>query len=152
MNKNVTGFLAGLLFGLGLTVSQMINPEKVIAFLNISGDWDPSLALVMAAAVLVNFVGFRLTMRRTQPVFADVFHLPSRKDLDGRLIAGAAIFGVGWGLGGYCPGPALAALSIGSWEPVVFILAMILGSLTYRFLENRPSQKALQPDHSRVVR
>lgn len=144
MTKNATGFLAGLLFGLGLAVSQMINPNKVIAFLNVAGDWDPSLLLVLAAAVAVNFVGFRMTIRRTQPVFDDVFHLPTRSDLDGRLIAGAAIFGVGWGLGGYCPGPALAALSSASWEPLVFIGALLLGSLSYRFLERRPSRKASQ--------
>lgn len=138
--KSASGFIAGLLFGLGLAISQMVNPEKVIAFLDITGDWDPSLALVMAAAVAVNFVGFRLTTRRQQPVFGDVFHLPTRSDLDGRLIIGATIFGVGWGLGGYCPGPALAALSIGSWEPVVFLAAMLAGSLVYGRVQDSPRQ------------
>ncbi len=144
MPAQLTGFLAGLLFGLGLAVSQMINPNKVIGFLNVAGDWDPSLALVLFAAVSVNFIGFRWTKRRTRPLFADVFHLPTRADLDSRLIAGAAVFGVGWGLGGYCPGPALAALSIGSWEPVIFVGAMLIGSLLARLYEKNtlPAKEA----------
>ena len=135
MPAQITGFLAGLLFGLGLAISQMINPNKVIGFLNVAGNWDPSLALVLFAAVSVNFIGFRWTSRRSRPVFADVFHLPTRSDLDARLITGAAVFGVGWGLGGYCPGPALAALTIGSTEPIVFVAAMLAGSLLARLYD-----------------
>ncbi|MGI9289514.1 MAG: DUF6691 family protein [Pseudomonadales bacterium] len=146
MYKNVFAFIAGLLFGLGLAVSQMVNPEKVIAFLDIAGAWDPSLLLVMVAAVAVNFIGFRLTTRRSRPLFGDVFHLPTRIDLDTKLIIGAAIFGVGWGLGGYCPGPALAALSIGSWEPLVFVAAMLLGSLGYQFFERSPPKLHNNPN------
>lgn len=137
MPAQLTGFLAGLLFGLGLAISQMINPNKVISFLNVSGNWDPSLALVLFAAVVVNFIGFRWANRRDRPVFADTFHLPTRTDLDGRLILGAAVFGVGWGLGGYCPGPALAALTLGSWEPIIFVAAMLVGSLLARLYDKR---------------
>ena len=104
MSKNLTSLLTGCIFGLGLAISQMINPEKVIAFLDIFGDWDPSLALVLFAAVVVSFLGFRLTIKQPQPVFGEAFHIPTRRDFNRPLILGAAIFGVGWGLAGYCPG------------------------------------------------
>ncbi len=113
----------------------MTNPEKVIAFLDIFGDWDPSLALVLLSAVVVSFVGFRLTIRQPHPVLGGIFHLPTRRDIDRPLILGAAIFGVGWGLSGYCPGPAIAALPVGHWEPYVFLAAMLSGSLAYRTLD-----------------
>ena len=132
MAKNLISLLAGLLFGLGLAVSQMINPQKVISFLDIFGDWDPSLALVLSAAVVVSFVGFRLAMKRPRPVLGEVFRLPVHGDLDRRLILGTAIFGIGWGLAGYCPGPAIGALTIGQWEPYVFVAAMLCGSLAYQ--------------------
>jgi len=140
MSKNLTSLLAGALFGLGLAISQMINPEKVIAFLDIFGDWDPSLALVLFAAVVVSFLGFRLTMKQPQPVFGEAFHIPTRRDFDRPLILGAAIFGVGWGLAGYCPGRAIGALTIGHWEPYVFLAAMLSGSLAYRMF-NRTLNK-----------
>ena len=98
MYRNIAAGLAGILFGLGLAVSQMINPDKVIAFLNISGNWDPSLALVLFSAVSVSALGVSLANRRDQPLFAEKFHVPTRSDLDSRLILGAAVFGVGWGL------------------------------------------------------
>ena len=142
MKAQVAALFAGLLFGLGLVVSQMINPNKIIGFLNVTGDWDPSLALVLVAAVTMSFLGLRLAARRTRPIVSDKFQIPSRRDLDGRLIIGAAIFGIGWGLAGYCPGPALAALTVGTWEPVVFLGAMFLGSLLCRFFESRFPQKA----------
>lgn len=135
MLKNLMSLLAGLLFGLGLAVSQMINPEKVITFLDIFGAWDPSLALVLFAAVVVSFVGFRLTMQRARPVLGEVFHLPTRSDLDQRLILGSAIFGIGWGLAGYCPGPAFAAITIGQWEPLLFLAAMFGDSRASKSLD-----------------
>lgn len=128
MYLKLTTGLSGLLFGLGLAVSQMINPDKVISFLDITGDWDPSLALVLFAAVSVTALGFSLTSKRSQPLFAEAFHLPTRSDLDARLILGAAIFGIGWGLVGYCPGPAIAALTSGALQPLVFVGAMLAGS------------------------
>ncbi len=132
MSKNLTSLLTGAIFGLGLAISQMINPEKVIAFLDIFGDWDPSLALVLFAAVVVSFLGIRLTIKQPQPVFGEAFHIPTRRDIDRPLVFGAAIFGVGWGLAGYCPGPAIGALTIGHWEPYVFLAAMFSGSLAYK--------------------
>lgn len=129
--------LSGILFGLGLSVSQMINPDKVIAFLDVTGSWDPSLALVLFAAVSVSVFSYRLSDRMEKPWFADVFGIPSRTDLDVRLIAGAATFGIGWGLAGYCPGPVLAALPTGSAQPILFIGAMIVGALSVGFFDRK---------------
>lgn len=137
MKIQAGALLAGVLFGLGLAVSQMVNPEKVLAFLNLSGDWDPSLALVLAAALAVSAIGYRLAIRRDAPLLADAFRLPSRTDLDAKLFGGAAIFGVGWGLAGYCPGPAISAVALGTWEPFVFIAALALGSLTHSLIGRR---------------
>lgn len=134
MKKNVLALLSGVLFGLGLAVSQMINPDKVLAFLDIAGDWDPSLALVLAASVLVTWLGFKLVLTRTQPVFEETFFLPTKKDLDAYLLMGSALFGVGWGIAGYCPGPAIAAITIGTWEPFIFVLSMLAGSFVCKFL------------------
>ncbi|MGI9329884.1 MAG: DUF6691 family protein [Gammaproteobacteria bacterium] len=121
--------LAGALFGAGLAVSQMINPHKVQAFLDLAGDWDPSLALTMAGALLVTSVGYRLVLKRSRPLLGDVFSLPSQQVIDPRLLLGAALFGVGWGLGGYCPGPAIAAVALGTLEPWLFLGAMLIGGL-----------------------
>lgn len=120
-------FAIGLIFGLGLVVSGMVNPAKVQNFLDIYGSWDPSLAFVMAGAVMAAFVGYRLAWRRTKPLLDDRFHLPGATSLDRRLLLGAAIFGIGWGLGGYCPGPALTGLSLLAPGTIVFIPAMIVG-------------------------
>lgn len=135
MKTQLSALIAGLLFGLGLAISQMINPSKVIAFLDVTGNWDPSLALVLFAALAVNFVGWRLTRLRRHPLFSEKFHLPTRSDLDGRLIIGAAVFGVGWGLAGYCPGPAIAALTLNTWEPMIFLCALLAGSIAYQYYE-----------------
>lgn len=124
----VIALLAGSLFGLGLSVSGMINPAKVLNFLDLAGQWDPTLAFVMGGAVLVAFPAFRLAQQdNRRPLLSDTFHLPSRHDIDGRLLAGAAVFGIGWGLGGFCPGPAIAALSSLQWPVMGFILAMVAG-------------------------
>ena len=129
--------VAGLLFGAGLAISGMVNPAKVLGFLDVAGAWDPSLALVLAGAVGVNLVGYRLAFRRPSPLFAERFVLPTARDLDVPLLAGAVLFGVGWGLVGYCPGPALAALSSGSPKVLVFVLAMVGGSLLGRWWQQR---------------
>lgn len=115
---------AGILFGIGLWVSGMANPKKVLGFLDITGNWDASLMLVMAGAVAVTFFGFRF--------FKEKFQTPTIKDIDFPLVAGAAIFGVGWGIAGYCPGPAVTALSTLSMEAIVFVSAMIVGGLVHR--------------------
>ena len=121
--------LAGALFGAGLAVSQMINPRKVQAFLDLAGDWDPSLALTMAGALLVTSVGYRLVLKRPRSLLGEAFRLPSQQLIDSRLLLGAALFGIGWGLGGYCPGPAIAALALGNLEPWLFLGAMLIGGL-----------------------
>jgi uncharacterized membrane protein YedE/YeeE len=137
MGRNLAALAAGLLFGLGLAVSQMVNPQKVQAFLDVTGDWDPSLALVMGGALAVTAIAFRLVLRRKTPVFGGSFALPAGGRIDRRLLAGAAIFGAGWGLAGYCPGPALAALSRPGVESIVFVIAMLAGSLLCRLLFER---------------
>lgn len=134
MSKNAAGFVSGLVFGLGLAVSHMVEPAKVLGFLDVAGRWDPSLLLVMVGGVAVAFVGYRAIARRPKPLFAAKFFLPTRSEVDRPLLVGAAIFGVGWGLAGYCPGPAIAALGLGTWEAPVFVAALAAGSLTYRWL------------------
>lgn len=137
----VAALVAGVLFGVGLAVSGMIHPAKVLGFLDVAGAWDPSLLAVMGAAVPVSFMGYRLTRGREQPWIATAWHLPTRRDIDAPLLAGAAIFGVGWGLGGFCPGPALASLAslglAGRADAWIFVAALIAGSLLRRSVERR---------------
>jgi len=123
----LTSLLSGLLFGLGLVVSGLINPAKVLNFLDVAGTWDLSLALTMAAAVFTTAVGYRFAFSRTRPAFGGAFHLPTAKDVDANLIGGAALFGIGWGLVGYCPGPAIASLPLGGVSTTVFVAAMFGG-------------------------
>lgn len=128
----------GIVFGLGLAVSGMINPAKVIGFLDFAGTWDPTLAFVMGGALLITVPAFRLVLKRPSPVLADSFSLPTRSSLDGRLLGGAALFGVGWGLVGFCPGPAVAALApalfVGITPVFTFVGAMLAGMLLHRCL------------------
>jgi uncharacterized membrane protein YedE/YeeE len=126
--------LSGLLFGLGLTISGMVNPEKVIGFLDIAGDWDPSLALVMATALAVTIPCFHLILKQKRPLFEENFFLPTRSDIDPQLIVGAGLFGIGWGLAGLCPGPALAAIVSLNGSIIVFVVSMIVGMLLHHFL------------------
>lgn len=141
MGAIVMPLVAGLLFGAGLTLSQMVNPAKVLGFLDIAGiadgSWDPSLAFVMAGALLVTGLGYRLAFRRAAPLAAPQFHLPKQTEIDARLIGGAAIFGLGWGLAGYCPGPAIASLAFGRLEVVAFVLAMLAGMGIFQLLSRR---------------
>ena len=134
MPAALSALAAGLLFGLGLAVSQMTNPAKVLAFLDITGDWDPSLAFVMAGAVAVSLIAFRIAGARRRPLFGDTFQLPTRRDIDMPLIAGALLFGVGWGLAGFCPGPAITAIVAGQGKVFLFLAAMLAGMLVFRFL------------------
>jgi len=123
----LVALFSGLIFGVGLFVSGMTNPAKVLGFLDFAGTWDPSLAFVMGGALAVNAVAFALTRRRARPLFAEQFALPTRRDIDGELVAGSLLFGVGWGLVGFCPGPALASLLRGELPVYGFVLAMALG-------------------------
>lgn len=136
-------FAIGLVFGLGLVVAGMSDPAKVLNFLDVtaiaSGGWDASLAFVMAGAIAVTFVGFRLVLRRGQPIFGERFHLPTARDLDARIVAGPAIFGIGWGLAGFCPGPALTAVFTGGAPAWLFLVAMFAGMAGARWLAERRS-------------
>ncbi|MBX3229210.1 MAG: YeeE/YedE family protein [Labilithrix sp.] len=123
----VIGFGAGALFGIGLAVSGMTKPSKVIGFLDVFGAWDPSLAFVMLGAIGVHVVALRRIGRWSSPLFNPHFHLPTRKDIDVRLVLGAAIFGVGWGLGGYCPGPGLVSAMTGALPALLFVAGMTAG-------------------------
>ena len=146
MKLSVSTFIAGLLFGAGLTVSQMTNPQKVISFLDVTGDWDPSLAFVMGAALLVTFIGYKFVLRApttfiSSPFFDTRFRLPTRSDIDIPLIAGAALFGIGWGLAGLCPGPALAALSFAGPNALIFTAAMVAAIAAYRLKSSRQGER-----------
>ena len=125
--KRFVEFLAGLLFGLGLLLSGMTDPGKVIGFLDLAGAWDPSLAFVMGGAVLVGLFAFALARRRSTTLLGGAMHLPRRRDIDRPLVVGSLVFGVGWGLAGFCPGPALVAAAAGYWQAAVFALAMLTG-------------------------
>lgn len=137
--------VAGLLFGLGLSFAGLVNPAKVLAFLDIAGDWDPSLAVTMACAVGLTFLGYRLAFARGAPLFADTFQVPVLADIDRRLVSGAALFGIGWGLVGFCPGPAIAALSLGLQPAFVFVAAMLAGMALARLSGRRaPAAKQVK--------
>jgi hypothetical protein len=127
VNQVYSALAAGLLFGVGLAVSGMTKADKVIGFLDVTDAWDPSLAFVMGGAMFVHVVLYRLVVRRPSPLFAARFAIPTRTDIDGRLLGGAALFGVGWGLGGYCPGPGLVAAPSGAANALVFVLFLALG-------------------------
>jgi uncharacterized membrane protein YedE/YeeE len=125
--KGLTALVCGLIFGAGLAMSGMTDTAKVIGFLDIFGEWVPDLGFVMGGAVLVTVVAFRLVLRRNNPILADSFALPTNTAIDGRLLGGAALFGVGWGIYGYCPGPAISALVYLNTDTVIFVAAMLVG-------------------------
>lgn len=127
--------LVGLIFGLGLIISGMANPAKVLGFLDLAGAWDPSLALVMVGAIAVGALGFALARRHTTSWLGLVMNVPSSRTIDRRLVAGSLAFGVGWGLAGFCPGPALVALGMGQGKAVAFVLAMLAGMVLFELFE-----------------
>ena len=141
--RTLIGLLCGLVFGTGLVLSGMSDPAKVLNFLDLAGAWDPSLAFVMAGAVAVTFIGYRLVQERPRPYFAERFHMPTARDIDAPLLAGAAFFGLGWGLGGYCPGPAVTALALGAKGTLVFVPCMLVGMWAARMAKT--GRAALQP-------
>jgi len=130
-------FLAGLVFGVGLIVAGMANPAKVIGFLDLAGAWDPSLALVMAGAIAVGAGAFALMRKKTRTILGAPVRLPTGRDIDRRLVLGSLVFGVGWGLAGICPGPALVLAGYGAIKGLVFLAAMLAGSALFQFLESR---------------
>ena len=127
MRATLPAIAAGTVFGAGLALAGMVNPARVLGFLDVAGAWDPTLAFVMGAAVLVSALGYLLARRRRAPLFGTSFRIPENRRLDSQLIGGAALFGVGWGLAGFCPGPALAGLVYGLWQPWLFVAAMLAG-------------------------
>lgn len=135
--SRLSAFIAGLLFGLGLLLAGMADPAKVLAFLDLAGDWDPSLALVMAGAIGAAALPLNLAQRRTKALLGGAMQLPTRRDLDARLVGGSLLFGVGWGIAGICPGPALAILLTGHWQVLLFVAAMLAGMLIFTALEGR---------------
>lgn len=148
--RNFIAAISGILFGIGLGLSQMIDRVRVLDFLDISAlwsadrAWDPTLAFVMGGAVLVTFITFPLILRRSHPMLDTKFYVPTRRDIDRPLIIGSALFGIGWGIGGYCPGPGFGALVLGIWNPVFFVAAYIAGSMTYRIWSSRSANKTEQ--------
>lgn len=133
----LTSLLAGLVFGLGLIVSGMANPAKVLGFLDVTGRWDPSLAFVMAGAIAVGVVAFALARRRTASLLGAPMRLPATRAIDRRLVIGSALFGMGWGIAGFCPGPALVSLGMGEVKGLVFVAAMLAGMGGFEFFERR---------------
>lgn len=153
MNSALAAFVAGLIFAIGLALSGMTQPGKVTAFLDLFGNWDPSLAFVMMGAIGVYSFLYRLIRHRAAPLYAPAFSVPTRSDLDTRLIGGAALFGIGWGLSGFCPGPAVTSLASGQWSVIVFVAAMVAGMALYQFVDKtwlQPSSPTPQKD-SRIV-
>ncbi len=132
-----TSLLAGIVFGIGLLVSGMANPAKVLGFLDLAGQWDPSLALVMAGAVAVGFIAFLVAGKRDVSFIGLEMNLPTSRHVDRRLIAGSTIFGIGWGIAGFCPGPALVALGMGEAKAAAFVIAMLIGMGLFELLERR---------------
>ncbi|WP_020653160.1 YeeE/YedE family protein [Massilia niastensis] len=131
----IMALLSGLLFGLGLIVSGMTNPAKVLGFLDLAGDWDPSLAFVMGGAVLVGSLGFALGARRRRTLLGEAMRLPTATRIDRRLVLGSLTFGAGWGMAGYCPGPALASLAQGGGKPLLFSVSMLAGMAVFEVVE-----------------
>jgi hypothetical protein len=130
--RSILTLLVGILFGTGISLSGMANPAKVINFFDIAGTWDPSLGFVMGGAVIVAFVGYRIVLRRPTPVFEPTFDIPQNRRIDAKLLSGAAIFGVGWGIAGFCPGGALPALGTLNSNVIVFVVALIVGMMATR--------------------
>ena len=143
----LAAFGAGLVFGIGLIVSGMTDPGKVIGFLDLAGNWDPSLGFVMGGAIAVGFLAFRAAGQRSTNILGGAMHLPTRRDIDVRLVAGSLVFGVGWGLAGFCPGPALVSFASGQAKAAVFVASMIVGMLLYVAADrliHRPRQRVEQ--------
>lgn len=133
----LTAFFAGLIFGLGLLLAGMANPAKVLAFLDVAGAWDPSLALVMVGAIAVAAIPLNWARKSKQSLLGARMQLPVKRELDPRLIGGSLVFGVGWGIAGICPGPAVAILLTGHWQIIIFVLAMLTGMYLFSALESR---------------
>jgi uncharacterized membrane protein YedE/YeeE len=144
MKSLLPAIVVGLIFGAGLALSDMINPARVLAFLDVAGDWDPTLAFVLGGALIPSAIGYWLSRRMKRPLFDQQFRIPQNRTVEPKLLAGAAIFGIGWGLAGFCPGPAIAALGFGLWQPWLFVLAMVAGMLAHRVVQDSQQTRAAQ--------
>jgi len=144
----VAALLAGTVFGAGLSIARMTDPRKVLNFLDLTGHWDGSLLFVLGGAVVVAFAGYRIVLGRATPLFDDRFHLPASTSIDAALIGGAVLFGIGWGLAGYCPGPAIASLGLHDPEAAWFVPALAVGALTHRWRERRRGEASREPSSS----
>jgi uncharacterized membrane protein YedE/YeeE len=142
---DVAAFVVGVLFALGLGIGGMTQPARVLAFLDVGGAWDPTLAFVMVGAVAVYGAAFPLVVRRARPLLGGTFAVPTRRDVDARLVGGALVFGVGWGLAGLCPGPALTALASGEPRAALFVAAMVTGIAVHRLIERTVAARAASP-------
>lgn len=137
MKKNLISFLVGLLFAIGLGISGMTNPQKVLSFLDIFGSWDPSLMFVMIGAIGTHLVAFKLITKRKAPMLDEKFHIPTNKKIGARLIIGSVLFGAGWGLAGFCPGPAIVSLATEQTSVAIFVLSMIAGMIIFKLFETK---------------
>ncbi|AKM06390.1 YeeE/YedE family protein [Pelagerythrobacter marensis] len=144
MRNALAALLVGIIFGAGLALSDMINPARVLAFLDVAGRWDPTLLYVMGAALIPSALAYLVRRRMTHPMLADEFHVPENAGLDRRLLIGAALFGIGWGIAGFCPGPAFAGLVLGAWQVWLFVAAMLVGMAAHRLLP-QPAENSGKP-------
>jgi len=137
MKMILSALLAGAIFGVGLTLSGMVDPNKVVNFLDITGNWDPSLMFVLGGAVITTTIAYRFIFAQDKPIFDDDFHLPTLLKIDGKLLSGSILFGIGWGLIGYCPGPAVASIGFRPEEPLIVVTSMLVGMLLFRSIAKK---------------
>jgi uncharacterized protein len=133
MRSPLPALIVGIIFGAGLALSDMINPARVQAFLDVTGEWDPTLAFVMGSALIPSAIGYLIRRRMDAPLLGSAFYIPENRTLDRPLLTGAALFGIGWGLVGFCPGPAISGLVLGAWQPWLFVAAMLAGMLVHKY-------------------
>jgi len=139
MKSILSALLAGLIFGIGLILSEMVNPRRVQGFLDVTGNWDPTLIFVMSGALLVTGIGYKIIFSRKKPLFSNSFYVPTNRAIDAKLIIGALLFGAGWGLSGLCPGPAIVGTSTFNKDILVFMAAMVVGMKAFEFVEKKPN-------------
>ncbi|MCE3009171.1 MAG: YeeE/YedE family protein [Proteobacteria bacterium] len=137
MKNAIAAFVVGLTFSIGLVISGMTQPQKVIGFLDLFGSWDPSLMFVMVGAIAVHFVTYRLIRRRKSPLLDETWHVPAKKEITPSLVVGSLLFGAGWALGGFCPGPAITSLAAGQKQTLIFVISMLLGMFIFRILDKK---------------
>lgn len=140
--KLITTYLIGLIFGVGISISGMSNPAKVLNFFDIAGTWDPSLIFVMGGALVTTFIGYKLVFGRAAPLFEPRFSVPTSRMIDAKLIGGSAVFGIGWGIAGFCPGGALPALGTGRWEVIIFTIAVVAGIALAKLFQSYGASRA----------